>query len=335
MKQYILKRLLLLIPTLLGITLVTFVIIQLAPGSPIQSKLGLEEGVRAESITKDIIEQTKKLYGLDKPIHIRYVIWLKQIVTLDFGRSYKDHRPVIEKIAERLPITLTLNIISIFLVYIISIPLGVYCAVKQWSISERIITLVLFILYSIPSFWMAMVLIYFLGGGDFWEIFPIYGIHSRGFESFSFLEKSLDFLWHIALPVFCLTYGGLASLSRYQKGSLLEVLREDYITTARSKGLSESQVIFKHALRNSIIPIVTILGAILPAMIGGSVIIESIFSIPGIGRLGFEAILFRDYPVIMAISTISAFLTLLGIFFSDIVYVLVDPRISFEGNDER
>lgn len=332
MKEYIIKRLLLLVPTLIGITLVTFVIIQLAPGSPVQQKLQLEEGIRAEAITKDIVEQTKKLYGLDKPVHQRYLIWLKQIVTLDFGRSYKDHRPVIDKIGERLPITLALNTISIFLVYLISIPVGVYSAVKQWTLTERVTTFLLFILYSIPSFWMAMMLIYFLGGGEFWDVFPIYGIHSQGYENFTLFGKIADFLWHITLPVFCLTYTGLASLSRYQKGSMLEVLREDYITTARSKGLSESRILFKHALRNSIIPIITILGSILPAMIGGSVIIETIFSVPGIGRLGFEAILSRDYPLIMAIATISAFLTLIGILLSDLAYVFVDPRISFESS---
>ncbi len=330
MKDYLIKRFILLIPTILGITIITFCIIQLAPGSPIQQKLGIDEGIKAESITKDIIEQTKKLYGLDKPIHERYIIWLKQIITLDFGNSYKDHRPVIDKIAERLPVTLVLNFLSIFFIYIISIPLGVYSAVRQGTVTERLTTFLLFILYSIPSFWMAMILIFFLGGGEFWNVFPVYGISSQGAENYSFAGRVLDFLWHIILPVFCLTYAGLASLSRFQKGSLLEVLREDYIRTAKSKGLDERKILFKHALRNSLIPIITILSAILPALIGGSVIIETMFSIPGIGRLGFEAILSRDYPVIMAIATISAFLTLLGILISDIAYVFVDPRISFD-----
>jgi len=179
---------------------------------------------------------------------------------------------------------------------------------------------------------MAMILIFFLGGGEFWNVFPVYGIFSQGADNYSFGGKVLDFLWHITLPVFCLTYAGLASLSRFQKGSLLEVLREDYIRTARGKGLDERTVLFKHALRNSLIPIITILGAILPALIGGSVIIETIFSIPGIGQLGFEAILSRDYPLIMAITTITAFLTLIGILISDLTYVLVDPRISFGKN---
>lgn len=330
MKDYLIKRLLLMVPTLFGITLITFFIIQLAPGSPIQSKLGFNEGVKAEEITKEIIEETNKLYGLDKPIHVRYGIWLKQIITLDFGNSYKDHRPVIDKIKERLPITLTLNLFSIFLAYIISIPIGAYSAIKQKTKLERTSTFILFVLYSIPSFWMAIILIFFLGGGDYFDIFPIFGIHSAGYESFPFHKKVIDFLWHITLPVFCLTYADFASLSRFQKGSLLEVLREDYIRTAKAKGLKEDIILFKHALRNSLIPIITIIASILPAMIGGSVIIETIFSIPGIGKLGFEAILSRDYPVIMAIATISAFLTLIGILISDIAYAVVDPRINFE-----
>ncbi len=332
MKDYLIKRFLLIIPTMLGISIITFSIIQLAPGNPVQQKLGFDGSVKAEAITKDIIEQTKKLYGLDKPIHTRYLIWLKQIVTLNFGDSYKDHRPVIDKIKERLPITITLNLLSIFFIYSISIPIGVYSAVRQKTFKERISTFFLFILYSIPSFWMAMILIFFLGGGEFWNVFPVYGIFSQGADNYSFGGKVLDFLWHITLPVFCLTYAGLASLSRFQKGSLLEVLREDYIRTARGKGLDERTVLFKHALRNSLIPIITILGAILPALIGGSVIIETIFSIPGIGQLGFEAILSRDYPLIMAITTITAFLTLIGILISDLTYVLVDPRISFGKN---
>jgi len=330
MRDYIFKRLLLLIPTLFGITLITFFIIQLAPGNPVERKLQLDQGIQAEAITQQIVEETKKLYGLDKPIYVRYWIWVKQIATLDFGRSYKDHRPVINKIAERIPITLTLNIISIILIYLIAIPIGVYSAVAHGRFSERVSTFFLFILYSIPSFWMAMILIFFLGGGDYWDLFPVYGILSPDAENYPFFKKALNFLWHIVLPVFCLTYGGLAYLSRFQKGSLLEVLREDFVRTATAKGLPRHQVLLKHALRNALIPIITILAGILPAMIGGSVIIESIFSIPGIGQLGFESVLSRDYPVIMAIATISAVLTLIGILIADLVYVLVDPRISFE-----
>ena len=331
MRAYLVRRLLLMIPTLLGITLITFVIIQLAPGSPAELKIRADQaGALSEQYTREIIEQTKKLYGLDKPIHIRYWIWLKQVATLNFGESYKDHRPVIKIILERLPVSLQLSFISIFLVYLISVPLGVFSAVKQKSLSDRIITLILFILYSLPNFWVAMMLILFFGGGKFLSWFPVYGLNSEGAEALPFWGWLIDRIWHLVLPVACLTYGGLAYISRQQRAAMLEVIRQDYIRTARAKGLSEKLVVFKHALRNSLIPIITLSAALFPAMLGGSVIIESIFSIPGMGKLGFDAILARDYPVIMGIATISAFLTLLGILVADIVYTLIDPRISFE-----
>ncbi len=333
MKEYILKRILLMIPTLLGISLVTFVIIQLAPGNPAALKLQMsQQGTIAdEAVSLAIVEQTRKLYGLDKPLLVRYGIWLKQIVTLDFGNSYKDHRPVMDKVWEALPITIQINLLSIFFSYLIAIPIGVYSAVRQDSFGDRVSTVFLFILYSLPTFWVATLMIVYLGGGDYLNLFPIYGISSFQADQWPLSRWLADRIWHLVLPVACLTYGGLASLSRYMRAGMLEVIRQDYILTARAKGLSEKMVIFKHAFRNSVIPIVTFLAFLLPAMIGGSVIVESIFSIPGMGKLGFEAVLSRDYPVIMAIATISAILTLVGMLLSDILYVLVDPRISFEG----
>jgi len=331
MRSYLLRRLFLIIPTLLGISLVTFFIIQLAPGSPAELKIRPDQtGALGEQYTQEVIEQTRRLYGLDKPIHIRYFIWLKQIVTFNFGESYKDHRPVMEILLERIPISLQLSLSSIFLVYLLAVPIGVYSAYRQKGLLDRIITLLLFILYSLPNFWVAMMLILFLGGGRFLDWFPVYGLNSEAADAFGVWRWLLDRLWHLVLPITCLTYGGLAFLSRQQRGAMLEVIRQDYIRTARAKGLSEKLVVFKHALRNSLIPIITLSAALFPAMLGGSVIVESIFSIPGMGKLGFEAILARDYPVIMAIATISAFLTLVGILVADIVYTLVDPRISFE-----
>ena len=331
MKQYILKRLLLIFPTLFGITLVTFVIIQLAPGNPAVLKVRMaRQGVADEAASQTIVEQTKKLYGLDKPLPHRFWIWMKQVSTLNFGTSYKDFRPVMDKILEALPVTLQLDIISILLSYLIAIPIGVYSAVKQDSLPDRISTVALFVLYSLPSFWVATILIMVLGGGDYLDLFPIYGISSFHADEMDFWHWLTDRIWHLVLPVACLTYGGLASISRYMRAGMLEVIRQDYILTARAKGLSEKVVIFKHAFRNSIIPIVTFLAFLLPAMLGGSVIVESIFSIPGMGKLGFEAVLSRDYPVIMAIATISSLLTLVGMLLSDILYVLVDPRISYE-----
>ena len=332
MARYIAQRLLFLIPTLLGITLITFMIIQLAPGSPVSLKLlgPGGAGVRSDLISKEVIEQTKKLYGLDQPFYIQYGRWIQRLMTLDFGESYKDRRPVWDKIKEALPVTLLLNIISIFLIYLISIPAGIFSAVRPQSFLDKFTTLIFFILYSLPSFWVAMLLIIYLGGGEYLDLFPIVGIASHGIEQLPWWDQIGNVLWHLVLPVTSLTYGGFAFLSRFSRAQLLEVIRQDYIRTARAKGLSEAVVIFKHALRNALIPLVTLMGTLLPALIGGSVIIEQIFSIPGMGKLGFEAVLSRDYPVIMAIATISAFLTLVSLFITDLLYVIIDPRISFE-----
>jgi len=333
MKAYLIKRLLQIIPTLLGITFITFVIIQLAPGNPAMLKLQMGKGqaeLGEKAFSEQIIKQTKELYGLDKPLPVQYVLWVKRIFTLDFGFSYKDHRNVWEKISERLPITLQLNIISIFLVYLIAIPFGIYSSTHEGSFADKILTVGFFFLYSLPSFWVAVLLIMLFGGGDFWDIFPVYGISSIGSETMSLLSWLVDRTWHMVLPVVCLTYGGFAYLSRLTRASMLEVIREDYVRTARAKGLSERVVIFKHAFRNALLPLITLFAFLLPSMFGGSVIIESIFSVPGMGQLGFEAVLSRDYPVIMAITAISALLTLIGLLISDILYAALDPRIKLE-----
>ena len=332
MKTYILKRLLLIFPTLLGISLITFAIIRLAPGDPAAMRVGssMEGTIRDQQMAQAIIEKTRQQFGLDKPIHVQYWLWLKSIATLDFGRSYKDNRPVMDRIMERLPVTLQLNIISIFLVYLIAIPVGVYSATHQYTFPDKVSTVILFILYSLPSFWVATILILFLCGGDYLRLFPLTGLSSLGAEEMAFFPWLLDRLWHLVLPVFCLSYGGLAFVSRQMRVGMLEVIRQDYIRTARAKGLPEKVVVYRHAFRNSLIPIVTLLGFLLPAMLGGSIIIESIVTIPGMGQLGFEAILSRDYPVVMAISTIAAFLTLIGLLISDLAYALVNPTISLE-----
>ena len=332
MSRYLIKRVLFILPTFLGITLMTFLMIQLAPGNPVSMKLQAlaGQGIRAESVSPEVIEQTKKLYGLDQPLPRQYVLWLKRFCTLDFGTSYKDHRPVLKKITEALPVTLALNILSILLIYLIAVPVGILSSLKPESRTDQLITLLLFFLYSLPSFWVAILLILFLGGGEYLDLFPVVGIVSAGFQTLSLWGKLGNLLWHLVLPVTVLTYGGLAFLSRLARAQVLEVIRQDYIRTARAKGLSEFQVVFRHAFRNSMIPLVTLMGTLLPALIGGSVIVEQIFSIPGMGRLGFEAVLSRDYPTIMAIASIEAVLTLVSILLSDLLYVMVDPRISFE-----
>lgn len=324
-----------LLPTLLGITLITFFIIKLAPGDPIQLKLQAASGtIKSEQVAREVVEETRRMYGLDQPIHKQYVKWLGRIITLDFGNSFVDHRPVIKKIADALPITLVLNLITIFIIYVISIPLGVYSSLHENTFRDRAMTVLLFVLYSLPSFWVASILITYLGGGDYMNWFPIVGFVSDGASSLPWYSWVGNVLWHLALPIACLTYGGFTFMSRFVRGTMLEVIRQDYVRTARAKGLSFRKVIWKHAFRNTLIPIVTLMATLLPALLGGSVIIEQIFSIPGMGRLGFQSIMSRDYPVIMAIATIEAFLTLISLLFADILYVLVDPRVSFEGKEK-
>ena len=332
MKTYLLKRLLMMIPSMLGITIMTFAIIHLAPGDPAAMRIGssLTGSIRNEQMAQAIIEKTRKEFGLDQPIPVQYWRWIGKLARLDFGRSYKDNRPVIQRIRERLPVTLQLNIISLLLTYLIAIPIGIYSSTHQHSAGDKAATVTLFILYSLPSFWVATILILFLCGGDYLHWFPLTGLQSLGSEHLTLFHRLLDRIWHMVLPIACLTYAELAFVSRQMRAGMLETIRQDYIRTARAKGLTERAVVYRHALRNSLIPIVTLLGLLLPEMLGGSVIIESIFTIPGMGQLGFEAILYRDYPVVMAISTIAAFLTLVGILLSDFAYALVNPTISLE-----
>ena len=331
MFSYILKRLLLMIPTMLGIIVVTFVIVHLAPGDPASLKAqSAADAISSEQMSSEIVDQTRALYGLDKPLYVQFGRWLGMVATLNFGNSYRDHRPVIDKIADALPITLTLNILTILIIYMVSIPLGVYTAIRPRGFADRFSALILFILYSLPSFWVAMMLIVIFGSGDYLNWFPITGFVSMSAGTLPWYGWIGNVGWHIVLPVACLTYGGFAFLSRFARTSVLEVIKKDFIRTARAKGLSEWKVVTRHALRNSLIPLITLMGTLLPALLGGSVIIEQIFSIPGMGRLGFESVLARDYPTIMAIATVSAFLTLVSILITDIIYVIVDPRITFD-----
>lgn len=328
--QYILKRCLLMIPTLIGIAIITFAIVHLAPGDPASLKAqSSSEMISSDAAALEVIEQTKAIYGLDKPLYVQFFQWSKRMVKLDFGESLKDHRKVSEKIWEALPPTILLNSITLLLIYLIAIPLGIYTALKPNSLSDKITSIGLLMLYSLPNFWVAMLLIVFLGGGDYLNIFPITGLLSDSANLLPWYGKLGNMAWHLVLPVLCLTYGGLAFLSRFARTSMLEVIRQDYIRTAHAKGLSEWKVVTRHALRNAFIPMLTLIGALLPALISGSVIVEQIFSIPGMGRLGFEAVLARDYPVIMAIATISAVLTLISMLITDILYAIVDPRVSF------
>jgi peptide/nickel transport system permease protein len=338
MTGYLIKRLLLMVPTFIGITLIGFLIMRLAPGDPAELRaaggLGAAAGggisVEKRGSVDEAIAQWRAQYGLDKPLHVQYLVWLKNISSLSFGESFKDNQSVWSKIAERLPVTVKLNFWSILVVYLVAIPLGVYSATHPNSWGDQITTLAAFILFAVPLVWAATMAIVFICGGDFYYLFPPGGLESIDFsDNWPIWRKLQDRAWHIFLPVVLLSYDGFAGLSRYMRASMLEVLAQDYVQVARAKGLSEKRVILKHVLRNSLIPQVTILASILPGLIGGSVIIETIFSIPGLGQLGFESVLARDYPTVLALFTVSALLTLIGILISDLLLAAVDPRIVF------
>jgi peptide/nickel transport system permease protein len=330
MLKYLIKRTLLIAFTFIGISVITYAMIRTAPGDYTSLRAGLQGELKAGAIGKEMLDQERKLYGLDKPILVGYIDWFRKMIVLDFGISRKDGRPVAERIADALPVTLALNIISMIIVYIISIPAGIVSALKKDSLYDRISSLVLFILYSLPSFWIGLLLLLYLSGGEYLNLFPLGGLVSDGAGSASFFSRLADMAWHLVLPVITLTYGDFAFLSRYSRANMLEVINQQYILTARAKGLSEPRIVIVHAFRNSLVPLVTLMASILPGLLGGSVIVESIFSIPGMGLLAFEAILARDIPVIMAITSISAFLTLVGILVADILYGVVDPRIRLE-----
>ena len=329
MTTYMIRRLLLMIPTLLGITIMVFAISRMAPGDPVSLGMGPGGQMDAERAA-DVREARMKLYGLDKPIHVQYGKWLWRVVRFDFGDSIKHHRAVVELIKERLPITLSLNLIAFVLIYTISLPLGVFAAVRHKRFFDRASSVVLFMLWALPSMWVGQMMIGYLCGPTFLNWFPPAGLSSNNAEQMAFFPWLWDRLWHLVLPVACLTYGGFAYLTKQVRAGMLDNLRADYVRTARAKGLAERVVIFRHAFRNSVIPVITIMATILPAMLGGSVIIERIFSIPGMGLLAFEAVTTRDYNVVMAVATIGGMMNLVGLLLGDIAYAIADPRISFE-----
>ena len=320
MLTYILKRTLLMIPILIGITVLSFGVMRLAPGGPAEAQMDFSAKASAEAR-----ERLRKLYGADQPFYKQYATWLGKFMTLDFGEAFADGRKVKDKILECLPITLTINLLSLGLVLLIAIPIGIMSATRQYSLLDRFSTMFVFIGFSTPSFWLALLLIYLFG--VLWGVLPISGIHSLDISGLTFWGRLADEANHLILPVFVSAFGGLAGFSRYVRNNMLEVMRQDYIRTARAKGLSDSVVIYKHALRNALMPVITILGLALPGLIGGSSIMEQVFGIPGMGRLMFQAVLSRDYNLAMGILVPAAFLTMLGNFLADIGYAFTDPRV--------
>lgn len=321
MLQYVAKRLIFMAPMLVGITIICFAVMHLAPGSPTDLQTQMNPRASAEAQ-----ERLRAMYDLDKPLYHQYWIWVKKLAVLDLGQSFStDHRPVADKILERLPITILLNVLSLILILAIAIPIGVLSAVHQNSLFDKLTSLFVFIGFAMPTFWLALLLMILFGVQLGW--LPISGIRSLNYEYLPAGAAFLDLIRHLLLPVMLSAFGGLAGLSRYMRANMLEVIRQDYIMTARAKGLSERVVIYKHALRNALLPVITILGLSIPGLIGGSVIFETIFAIPGMGQLFYMSVMARDYPVVMGILFIGAVLTLLGNLIADVSYAVADPRI--------
>ncbi|TWJ19416.1 ABC transporter permease [Geobacter argillaceus] len=326
MPAYLLQRLVALVPLLLGITLITFVVMHLAPGEPVEMQTAMNPKVSAQAR-----ERLREFYGLDKPLHVQYLNWLGRLARLDFGRSFApDNRPVMDKIRERIPVTLSLNVIALVLEFGLAIPIGILAATRRDTLLDKGITLFVFLGFAVPTFWLALILMYLFGVKLGW--LPISGLHSLGSDKLHGLAWFGDLARHLILPISIATFGSLAGLSRYMRSTMLEVIGQDYITTARAKGLTERVVIYRHALRNALLPVITLLGFSLPGLIGGSVIFETIFAIPGMGQLFYMGVMSRDYPLVMGILTIGAGLTLVGNLLADLAYAAADPRIRHGGN---
>jgi peptide/nickel transport system permease protein len=328
-REYLLKRLLLIPVTLFGITIITFFVMKAAPGDPalVMRQQASGGNMKATETNQKAMEQWRKERHLDEPLLKQYGYWLWDLVRFDFGRSFLPPREKVSSIIwERMWITIVMNLIAFALMYLIAIPIGIIGAARQFTMWDRITTVVPFILYSLPTFWVGTLMIAYLTG----KVFPTSGYYPESIGNVGFLTWIWQWTRHLTLPIICETYAGFAFISRQMRSSLLEQIRQDFVRTARAKGLSERVVILRHATRNALIPIVTLFGSLLPVLLAGSVIIEYLFSIPGMGQLFFEAVLERDYHVLMGIETISALLTLLGILLSDILYVMVNPTISYD-----
>ena len=325
MLRYILKRLVQAIPLLLGIATVTFFIVHMAPGDPMDFYL---EQRYDRNIDPEVIELIRQKYGLDQPLHVQYVKWLGNLLQGDLGESFVHRRPVSALLAETIPYTLLLTVLALLVDALVGIFLGILSAVKQYSALDKTVTFSSLIIYSVPGFWLALMLVLVFSVHLGW--FPTSQTRSFDYEFLSWFGKLLDLAWHLVLPVFVLGIASAAGTARYMRSQLLEVLNEEYILAARARGLRERTVILKHAVRNALIPIVTIFGMSLPFLLGGAVVIETIFAWPGMGRLALSAVNARDYPVILATMMIAAVLTVLGNLLADVTYTLVDPRVSYE-----
>ena len=333
MKKYLIKRLLTIIPTLFGITLVCFVVINMAPGGPIERKLlqlKFSGTIQTDSEEfEELVTNMKKQYGFDKPLLTRYGLWLKNIATLNFGESFTYEEPAMKVIVSKFPVSLQFGIISLILTYLVCIFLGIAKAVREDSSFDIISTFTLLIMYAIPPLVLGILLKTYLTGGGFMNVFPVGDLYSDQYFDKDFSGKVLDRMHHFVLPLICYMLGHFTILTFLTKNSLINEIRLDYIRTAKAKGLKQKTIIYKHALRNALIPIVTSLAHFLSIFFAGSLIIEKLFTLDGIGLLGYNSVINRDYQVLMALIFFQSFLALAGRLITDMAYVLVDPRIDF------
>ncbi|MFQ5720223.1 MAG: ABC transporter permease [Acidobacteriota bacterium] len=325
MRFWFVRRLVVAGVTLFGITAMTFALVHLAPGEPVP---GLSpENLPADAAT---VQALRDRYHLDDPLPQQYGRWLGRMARFDFGTSFVDHRPVRDKILERLPRTVTLNIAALLLIAVVAIPLGVLAAARPGSALDRLSGPFLYLLYSLPSFWVALVLQSSLAVTV--GLFPLAGLHSEGTAGWTVVGRAADGVWHLALPAICLAYGSLAFYARFSRANLLEALGSDFVRAARARGLGEGRVLWRHALANAWLPFLTLAGLLLPATVSGSVIIERIFAWPGLGSLLFESLFTRDYPTILGLSSLTAVLVLAGTLGADLLYLAADPRLSRPGS---
>lgn len=351
MGAYLLKRLLLIIPTLFGIMVINFMIVQFAPGGPVEQVLaeltapgmtttgpvGAAEvaaddtGLASAGLDPALIADLEKRFGFDRPLHERFVMMMWNYIRLDFGDSYFQDRPVTALVIERLPVSISLGLWSLLLIYLISIPLGVAKAVRDGSRFDIWTSVLIFVGYAIPGFLFAIVLVVLFAGGTYWEIFPLQGLTSPNFHEMSFPEQIRDYFWHLALPVTAITIGGFATLTMLTKNSFIEELGKQFVLTARSKGISERRVLYGHVFRNAMLIVIAgFPAAFVGILFTGALLIEVIFSLDGLGLLGYEAVLKRDFPILFGTLFVFTLLGLLLNVIGDLTYVLVDPRIDFE-----
>jgi peptide/nickel transport system permease protein len=325
MLNYTLRRVLGMVPLLFGISLITFVVVQMAPGKPTD----IFQQAMHSRVDPHVYEKLREIYGLDRPLWVQFKDWVLRVVRLDFGLSMStDRRPVLTKILEALPYTVLLNVLSLLLTLLIAFPLAIYCALYPGSLLDRFATFFTFLGFATPTFWFALLLMLFLG--ITFPLFPISFVTLPSPKDVGFFVYLKEFLYHLALPVFTLTFGEIAVFTRYLKGSLLEILKEEYFLTARAKGIPLTKAVLTHALPNALLPFVTLMGLMVPHLIGGSVLLETIFAIPGMGRLFVQGVYIRDYTLIMGILTLGAVLTLIGNLLADLGYAFLDPRIRKE-----